>query len=160
MSFDLPSDWKEFDRDKMQDAMKDSSVMKDMEDRMGVTSEQFQQMMASNIVLYVTAPEAEDGFVSNVNALVIDQEMPSADEFQQQFESLGATDVQTEEASTDAGDGYTTTYTLATQGVEAHGEAISIDTPDGVVVITISTVDAGDTEALADGVVDSLARTS
>jgi hypothetical protein len=51
LSFDLPSDWEEFDRDTMQEALSDSTVMDDLTDRMGMSSEQFQQMMASNIDL-------------------------------------------------------------------------------------------------------------
>ncbi|KAA1429021.1 hypothetical protein [Nocardioides antri] len=77
VSFDLPSDWEEFDRDKMQEALSDSSTMDDLTDRMGMSREQFEQMMASNIVLWVTAPHAEDGFLGNVNVLFADGKLPT-----------------------------------------------------------------------------------
>jgi len=112
LSFDLPSGWEEFDRDKMQEALSDSTVMDDLTDRMGLSSEQFQQMMASNIVLYVTAPHAVAGFLGNVNVLLADGKLPSQGAIELQYRALGATDVGSHEASTHVGDGFSTTYTL------------------------------------------------
>ena len=159
VSFELPSDWEEFDRDKMRDALSDSSAMDDLFDRMGVSIEQFQQMMASNVVLFVTAPYAEGGFLDNVNVVVADGRLPSMGAFELQYRGLGATDVHSVKAITDVGDGYATTYTLEVNGTEVNGQAVALGVDDQAVVITVSSRAAGEADELANGIRHSVART-
>jgi predicted nucleic acid-binding Zn ribbon protein len=157
LSFDLPSDWEEFDRDKMQEAFSDSAEMDELTDRMGVSNEQFRQMMASNIVLFVTAPHAEAGFLSNVNVIVSDGKLPTVGTVELQYRALGAIDIDSEEWRTDMGDGHSTTYTLGMNGNEVHGAAILLRPHDKTVVITVSSHDASETDRLADEIRNSLA---
>jgi len=157
LSFDLPSDWEEFDRDRMQEALSDSTTMDDLTDRMGMSDEQFQQMLASNVVLFVTAPHAVAGFLDNVNVVVADGRLPRLGSFELQFRHLGATDIRSAEVSTDVGDGYSTTYTLALNGIEVHGQAIAFAVEDRVVMITVSSHDAGEADSVADEIRHSLA---
>lgn len=159
LSFDLPEDWEEFELDKMQDALTDLDEMDELTDRMGVSSEQFYQMMASNIVLYVTAPHAVDGFLSNVNVIVADVSLPSLGTLELQYRALGATDIETDEVSTRVGDGYATTYTLELNGDELHGQGTALDLGDQFVFITVSSKDAEELDRLGAELRESLATT-
>ena len=156
VTFDLPAKWEEFDRERMNEALSNSSTMDDLTDRMGLTSDQFRQLMASNIVLYVTAPHASGGFLDNVNVLVFDGALPSKRALELQYRALGATHVRSEDVETDAGDGYGTTYDLEVGRSVVHGEALSLDAGRKTVVITVSTDDTGDTADLVQQVTESL----
>ena len=157
ISFDLPADWDNLDQDTLQEAMSDNEVMDEMTDRMGMTSEQLQQMMSSNLVLYAAAPHAADGFLDNANVMVFDEALPNAGTFELQYRSLGASEITSEDATTEVGDGYRTTYVLTMGETTVHGEVIALEVDGKSVVITISGHDAGDTADLADDVADSLA---
>lgn len=157
VSFDLPSDWDDLDQEKLQEALTDNEVMDEMTDRMGMTAEQLQQMMSSNLVLYAAAPHAVDGFLDNLNVMVFDEALPNAGTFELQYRSLGATDITSEDVTTDAGDGSRTTYLLEMGEVTVHGEVIAVDVDGKAVVITLSGHDSGEIADLADDVADSLA---
>ena len=158
ISFDLPADWDNLDQDTLKEAMSDNEVMDEMTDRMGMTSEQLQQMMSSNLVLYATAPHATDGFLDNANVMVFDEALPNAGEHQaavpqprRQRDHLRGRDhggrrrLPHDVPPDDGRD----------HGV--HGEVIALEVDGKSVVITISGHDAGDTADLADDVADSLA---
>lgn len=157
VSFDLPSDWDDLDQDKLQEAMSDNKVMDEMTDRMGMTSDQLKQMMSTSLVLYAAAPHAVDGFLDNLNVMVFDEALPKAGTFELQYRGLGASDISSEDVTTDVGDGYRTTYLLEMGGAEIHGEVLALEVDGQAVVITMSGHDAGEIADLADDVSASLA---
>ncbi len=159
ISFDLPSDWEDFDRDRVVEVLSDSAAMDEMTDRMGVTSEQLRMMLGSDMVLYAGVPNAGAGFRDNLNVTVTATGMPDSASFEQEARQAGATGLSTDNVTTEVGDGYLTTYQLQLNDVEIHGAAIALQVDDKLVVIKVIGTDAGDINRLAEGVLDSLAPT-
>lgn len=157
LAFDLPADWKKFDQGKMREALSNSSVMDDLNSRVGVSREQFQQLLSSNIVVFLTAPQAVDGFLDNVNVGVFDQPLPGAGVFELQYRALGATHVRSKHVSTKVGDGFSTAYILEAGGQRVQGQAIALEVDGRTVVITVSSSDGRETDDLVSGIRDSLA---
>ena len=157
VSFELPSDWDDLDQDMLIDASANGPLMDELTDRMGLTIEQLQQMASSNLVLFAAAPHAEDGLLSNLNVMVFDEALPKAGALELQYRGIGATDMTSEDVSTDAGDGSRLTYTLEIKDVTMYAEVIALDVDGKAVLITMSGHDAGELADLADDVADSLA---
>ena len=157
VSFELPSDWDDLDQDMLIDASANGPLMDELTDRMGLTTEQLQQMASSNLVLFAAAPHAEDGLLSNLNVMVFDEALPKAGALELQYRGIGATDMTSEDVSTDAGDGSRLTYTLEIKDVTMYAEVIALDVDGKAVLITMSGHDAGELADLADDVADSLA---
>ena len=159
VSFELPDDWDAIAAKDVADASTDSDVFADLADRMGIEPEQLTQQLA-NLDLFVGAPHAEGGVLSNVNALHFEvADLPSADTFELQFRSLGATDIETTEVSTEVGDGYRVSYSLTLKGNAMVGTALIIDHGSSILDITVTSSTSDLTETLADQVVGSLAVT-
>ena len=157
VAFEVPKGWTEFDRDKMQKMLDDNAALDELNDRAGVGKDQFQQMLASNIMLFVTAPQAKNGFLSNINVGLFDTKLPKLGDIEQQYRSIGATDISTDPVTTPVGKGYDTTYSLAMAGLEVHGRALSLQVDGKVVAITVSSGKAKEADQVASAILDSLA---
>ena len=159
VSFELPGDWDAIDADTVKDAGTDSGVFADLADRMGIEPDQLTQQL-ENIDVFVGAPHAEGGVLSNVNALHFDvADLPSAGTFELQFRSLGATDIETTDVSTDIGEGYRVSYSLSIKDKDMVGTALIIDNGSSILDITVTASSTDLTDAVADQIVGSLAST-
>lgn len=158
LSFALPADWTGLDAAALQEQLDQAGVSDDVAGRLGATPEQLQQLVASNVVFYATAP-ADGGFRGNLNVLLVEDQPLDLRAIEGQYEAIGATDIDSRDVSTAAGDGFATTYTLQAGSITVHGEAIVIGLDGQVAVITVSLGDAAATSALAQDLLDSLALT-
>lgn len=158
VSFELPAGWDEFDSKTMQDALEDSAALDEVSDRSGMSSDQMQQLLASNVSLYVVAPRGEDGVLGNVNVMVFDHEkLPTAGALKLQYRTLGAADIESDDVSTEVGDGFATTYQLELQGRSMYGESLALDVNGSAMLLTITSGAADRTDELARQVLESLA---
>lgn len=159
LTFELPTDWKDLDSELLAGGM-DEGVKEDMAGRLGMDTAQFDAMIAQTDA-FVTAPHAEDGFLSNVNVLHFPgQEVPTDAQVQMQYRSLGASDVSLEHVTTALGEAIETEYLLEVKGVQMDGSALVFEHEGNLYVITASTSDNADTESLMDQITESLAVAS
>ncbi len=157
VSFELPAGWDEFDAETMQDALADNDAMAEFSDRAGMTGDQLQQLIASNISLFIVAPQGDDGLLGNVNVLVFEDEaLPTSGALQLQYRTVGAAEIESDDVSTAVGDGYATTYRLELQGRSMYGESLALDVDGSAFVMTITTGTADATDELARQVLASL----
>jgi hypothetical protein len=159
VSFELPDDWEAISNETAAQAGEDSGAFEELAGRMGIAPEQMTEMLKS-LDVFVGAPEAENGVLSNVNALhfAVDT-LPSKDLFETQYKSLGATGIEIAGVSTTVGDGYRMSYTLEVKGQTMSGVALALDHGSVILDITVTATDAETSDELADQIVASLADT-
>jgi hypothetical protein len=157
VSFEVPGDWEAISTETVKGAGQDSGVFAEMADRMGMDEAQMNKMI-SGIDVFVGAPHAEHGMLHNVNAMhFAGSTLPSKGTFELQFRTLGATNIESADVSTAAGDGYRVSYNLSMKGQDIVGTALIIDHGSVILDITVTTDDADATDQLADQLVASLA---
>ncbi len=77
VGFELPEDWTTLDAQEMADEVGETDEMKEVQGALGLSDEQFDQMMASVDLYAVTGEGAKNGFLDNVVAVVVPGSMPS-----------------------------------------------------------------------------------
>jgi hypothetical protein len=160
VSFELPDDWEALTSEKVSQAGEDTGAFDELAGRMGIEPAQMTEMLKS-IDIFVGAPEAENGVMSNVNALHFAvADLPAKELFETQYKSLGATEIGSTDVSTAVGDGYRVSYTLEVKGQTMSGVALALDHGSVILDITVTTNSAATSNGLADQIVASLAETS
>jgi len=159
VSFEAPEDWDALDSSVVADAGASNGAWDEIADRMGIEPQQMKNLLEQTDV-FIAAPHAEGGVLSNINALHFDGEsLPSEATFKMQFRSLGATDIDSMPLSTDVGDGYRVEYSLNLKGQDMNGTALVLKRGTVILDITVTSSSPDTTEELADQIVNSLAET-
>lgn len=157
-SFAVPSDFSEV---AASDVNGDDSTYADLADRLGVTTEQFDQAIKSVDLFLFSDDGPTDGFLDNINVIEQQGELPGDDELEAQFGQLGATGIEIEHTDTDAGEVADITYDLEVSGQQIAGRGILVSTDDGsVVTITVSAGERDTADEIGDQIVDTLAPAS
>ncbi len=155
LAFNTPQGWTEISKKTVSSAAGDMDGIKEMAGRMGMTPDQLAQQINS-LDAFVTAPQADHGFLGNLNALHVTGDMPSDGTLELQYRGLGAKDITVKVERAEVGSVRVIHYLLALNGVEIHGAAVAAAAEGDVAVITISTGSDALTEAALDHVLASL----
>ncbi|MGL4177552.1 MAG: hypothetical protein ACRCSN_15915 [Dermatophilaceae bacterium] len=124
---------------------------------LGVTTEQFTQA-AQSIDLMVIGPRKDD-FSPSINTVPAPglTELPRADQVSGELTGIGAKVGSAREETTAAGPALVVPYTLAVGAVTVHGRTVVVEGSGGVVTLTVSTADAGQSDDIAQAVLATLA---
>jgi hypothetical protein len=160
LTFEAPEGYREVDPDDVAGGQDDNDVLSDLADNMGVSTDQFLQLMRSVDLYLFDEDGAKNGFVDNINVLTQPGAVATDDQIQASFDQLGAHVEEITHETTDAGDVAQVDYTLDVQGATVAGRGMLVATDDGVVNITVSTSDPDTSDEIADRIIDTLAKAS
>jgi hypothetical protein len=151
VQFEAPAGWTAVDPQTVGD-LTDESVMSDLSERTGVSTEALQNLMNEQIELFLFSGEAQGNIASNVNAIAIPiADMPTAEQITSDFERLGATDVAVEPVEAAGGDALVVRYRLPLdEDRVAEGYGLFVDTGDEVVNITVTTFDRAEADEVGE----------
>jgi hypothetical protein len=155
LSFDVPHNLEEVDPDQVADDTQGDETVADVAEQMGMTTEEFSQYM-KQVDLFLFDSESTGDFSTNVNVIPFPVALPAKSSLQEQLEQVGATVVDTQEVSTDAGDVTTISYSLDMAGQSIQGQGIYVDLGDQSASITVSSTDRDTADAIGETIVDSL----
>jgi hypothetical protein len=162
ISFEVPGGWEELDAAEVAEGAGENATVGEIADSMGVTPDQFEQIMA-NVDLFLFSDEgAQHGFLDNINVLETPGRMPNDEQVKLQFMSLGADVHDVSHEQTELGDTTVVNYEMEyPDQPRVHGEAIFVDAGgEGPVGITVSAYDGDTADLLADRILDTLAEAS
>jgi hypothetical protein len=160
ISFEVPEGWEELDAAEVAEGAGENSTIGELADSMGVTPDQFEQMMASIDLFLFSDEGAQQGFLDNVNVLKTPGRMPNDEQLKLQFLQFGADVRDVSHEETDAGDAAVVVYEAEFSGLRVQGEAVYVDAGQGLVGVTISASERDTVDEIADGVLDTLDEAS
>ena len=160
ISFEAPEGWEELDAAEVAEGAGENSTVGEIADSMGVTPDQFEQMMASIDLFLFSDEGAQHGFLDNVNVLQIPGRMPNDEQLKLQFLQFGADVRDVSHQETELGDAAVVVYEAEFSGRAVQGEGIYVDVGDGPVAVTVSAFDRDTTAEVADQILDTLAEAS
>lgn len=139
VTFVVPRGWQTVDASDVAEESGGSEASADMAERLGMTPEQFAQVMA-NVDLYAVSGDGPvDGFMDNIN--VISEEgvqVGDPELVEQQLQAIDADVESVETVETSVGEGVLAIYQLSSGGQTFSGQGLQVATGDGAVTITVS----------------------
>lgn len=157
LTFDVPDGWETIDPSALAGKPQDApESIKTMAEDAGMPVDQFLQNLSTSIDVLVMG-EAEDGFAQNINVIANPAALDTA-QLKANLEQQNATVTGTEEIETEAGTTPMATYTMPVGEQTVHGAMIAAPSDSGAGVITVSTLDEGDTEEIAKTITDSVKK--
>jgi hypothetical protein len=160
ISFEVPEGWEELDAAEVAEGAGENSTVGEIAESMGVTPDQFEQMMASIDLFLFSDEGAQHGFLDNVNVLQMPGRMPNDEQLKLQFLQFGADVRDVSHEETDLGDAAVVVYEAEFSGRAVQGEGIYVDVGEGPVSVTVSAFDRDTTEDVADRILDTLDKAS
>jgi hypothetical protein len=160
ISFEVPDGWEELDAAEVAEGAGENETIGDIADSLGVTPDQFEQMMASIDLFLFSDEGAKQGVLDNVNVLQIPGRMPNDEQLKLQFLQFGADVLDVSHEETDLGDTAVVVYEAEFSGVAVQGEGIYVDVGDGPVAVTVSASERETTDEISEGILDTLAEAS
>lgn len=157
LTFDVPDGWETIDPSALADKPEDApESIKTMAEDAGMPVDQFLQNLSTAIDVLVMG-EAEDGYAQNIN-VVAGPAAVDTTQLKANLEQQNATITGTEEIKTEAGTTPMATYTMPVGDQTVHGAMIAAPSDSGAGIITVSTLDEGDTEEIAKTITDSVKK--
>jgi hypothetical protein len=160
ISFEVPEGWEELDAAEVAEGAGESSTAREIADSLGVTPDQFEQIMA-DIDLFLFSDEgAQQGFLDNVNVLEVPGRMPNDEQLKLQLLQFGADVRDVSHEETDLGDAAVVVYEAEFSGQAVQGEGIYVELGDGVVAVTITASEQDTVDEISEGILGSMAKAS
>lgn len=156
VTFEVPRGWKDLDAEEVAEGSGKTDVARDLSDRMGMTPEQFQQMLGSIDLFLFSDEGAHQGFVDNINVLSVPGKMPNDSQLKLQLLAMGAEVHDFSHQQTGLGDAVTVSYTLPIGDVEVQGAAVFAKIGRRPVSVTVSTTDRDTSEEVIERILDTL----
>ncbi|MGL5819544.1 MAG: hypothetical protein ACRCYR_18430 [Phycicoccus sp.] len=124
---------------------------------LGITTDQFAQA-AQSIDLMVIGPR-KDGFSPNINAVPTPDltDLPPAEQVTGELTGIGAKVGSAREETTPAGPALVVPYSLTLGATTVQGRTVVVKGSGGVVTLTVSTADAGQSDDIASALLTTLA---
>lgn len=162
IQFELPDDYDEFDAGDVAGDELDELIQDEFADNLGEKGATQMAQMASQAEFFAFDDEAVDGFLANVNVLVVRDvdELPTARQVELQFRSLGGGVRETDEVETAVGDALLVEYDLPMQGNKIQGVGMLLIIDGDLVNITATNLDPDESRKIADLIVDTLEKTN
>ncbi|MFD1945241.1 hypothetical protein [Nocardioides aestuarii] len=153
VSFEAPDGWEALDA---KDADVSGENTADVAEGLGLTAEELQRTIAAVDLFVVDGDGPQDGFLSNINVLQQDGQLPDDKVIEQQFSQMGATvnDVSHPDAGID--DVTAVDYSLQVEPNLVEGISYLVPLGDQVVTITVSTPDRAESADIGEAVLASL----
>lgn len=150
VSFEAPDGWESLEADQA------GTPDADVAEGLGMTAEQLEQTIAAVDLFVVDGDGPQEGFLSNINVLEQDGELPADAVIEEQFGQMGATvnGVTHPEAGID--DVTAVDYTLQVDPNVVEGISYLVPLGDQVVTITVSTPDRAQSTEIGEAVLASL----
>lgn len=155
ISFEAPEGWEQLDPGDTGLAEEDSA---EIAEGLGMTAEQLQATVQQVDLFVVDGEGPQGGFLSNINVLEQDGELPEDAVIEEQFSGLGASVVDVTQEDTDAGEVTAVTYDLEASGTTVRGASYLLARGEQVVTITVSTPDRDSTTSIGEEILGSLAE--
>ncbi|MGL5861254.1 MAG: hypothetical protein ACRCY9_08365 [Phycicoccus sp.] len=154
--FAVPESWTVVDVEKAIDGG-DQKGLGVAAESLGITTDQFAQA-AQSIDLMVIGPR-KDGFSPSINAVPAPglAELPSAEQVTGELTGIGAKVGSSREETTPAGPALVVPYTLTLGATAVQGRTVVVEGSGGVVTLTVSTAEAGQSDEIAQAVLSTLA---
>jgi hypothetical protein len=150
VSFEAPEGWEALEAD--QAGTPDADVAEDL----GMTAEQLQQTIQQVDLFVVDGDGPQEGFLSNINVLEQDGELPADDVIEQQFGQMGATVNEVSHPEAGIADVTAVDYSLQVDPNTVEGISYLVPLGDQVVTITVSTPDRAQSTEIGEAVLASL----
>ena len=155
VSFEAPDGWEALDAE---DAAVSGDDTADIAEGLGMSAEQLQATIQQVDLFVVDGEGPQSGFLSNINVLQQEGELPADGVIEQQFGQMGATvnEVSSPEAGID--DVTAVDYTLQVDPNTVEGISYLVPMGNQVVTITVSTPDRAQSTEIGEAILASLAE--
>jgi hypothetical protein len=155
VSFAAPEGWEALDAAEAGMSGDDTA---DIAEGLGMSAEQLQATVEQVDLFVVDGDGPQDGFLSNINVLEQDGQLPEDAAIEQQFSSMGAQVLDVTHQDSEVGDVTAVEYSLPVQDSTVEGVSYLVARGDQVVTVTVSTPDRAQSTEIGDGIVASLAE--
>jgi hypothetical protein len=157
VAFAAPDTWTAMDRTAVGKGVSGNPAVKELAKRTGMTVEQLQGFL-ERVDLYLAGPPA-DGFAPNLQAVVLPvAELPSDAAITQELGRVASSGPTLHHVRTAVGAGLDATFVIETAGKQIHSHSLILDTPDGVLDITVATLDEQASSSMVSTLLSSVHR--
>lgn len=154
VSFAVPETWTAMNPKKLLEGG-DSSAFDEMAGRMGITSRQMMQAVGNADLLMLAPPKR--GYADNVSGLVVPLEgLPTQAQLEAELGKVSDVPVVVTPGTSPAGPIVTADYTIEVSGRPVMGRSIFVETPDGVLNLSVSALEAVTTAEVSDTIVATM----
>lgn len=138
LTFAVPDSWSAIDPEKITESG-DTSAMEDMAEKMGVSATQLMQVVGQADLMLLAPPKK--GYADNISAIVAPLEnLPTESQIKAQLGGVADGPIVVTKDSTPVGEVVTSDLDLMVGARKVHSRSHFIDTDDGVLNLTVSTV--------------------
>lgn len=152
VSFEAPDGWEALEADQA------GTPDADVAEGLGMSAEQLQQTIAAVDLFVVDGDGPQDGFLSNINVLQQDGQLPADGVIEEQFGQMGATVNGVSHPDAGIDDVTAVDYSLQVETNTVEGISYLVPLGDQVVTITVSTPDRAESTGIGEAVLASLAE--
>jgi hypothetical protein len=153
-AFAAPKTWTAMDAAKLGSMAADSPAFKELEQRTGYSAQQLAQFLA-HVDLFLAGPPVR-GYAPNIQAVVLPVlEMPSDDAIRTEIAGVASSKPTLRHAKTSLGDAVDVGYHFQVAGRTAYVHSVLVDTPDGVLNLTV----AAPSDTMASSLTKTLLKT-
>lgn len=156
VSFDVPKGWVSVSAEVLQQRAEDSADLADAAEQTGMGIDELVETVGQAEVFLTNPDSSRAGHDDTINVMSPGGAVPSAEQIEQDFASVGASVESVTTHDSDLGEVVAAVYELSMSGTTILGEALVVEVDGEAVIITVSTHDRALTDTLADGVVASL----
>lgn len=155
VSFEAPDGWEALDAEDAGVSGEDGA---DIAAGLGMTADQLQQTIAAVDLFVVDGEGPQDGFLSNINVLEQEGELPEDAQIESQFSAMGADVDRVTHEDSALGDVTAVAYTLTIDPNVVEGVSYLLARDGQVVTVTVSTPDRARSAEIGDAIIASLAE--